>query len=699
MPEPEILKIPAVEAIAHFQAKGHHFGFDWRDTDAAEHLKSFTVAKAMEEDILQHIRGAVDAAMAKGETFRQFRGRLEPLLKSKGWWGRQSMLDPLTGKMRTVQLGSPRRLRIIFDTNLRMSYARGRWERIERVAAERPWLRYVSVLDERTRPDHAAWHGTVLRWDDPWWQTHYPPNGWRCRCLVQQLSDDDLKSFGFDPSSGPPPGSTEMRPWTNKRTGKVHQVPVGIDPGFQHNVGLLGRAPPLRAPDPKAMPELTRADATRERLGGQRGSNPGGTFLGADGVTRYVKFYDDPAQAYGEAVANRAYRELGLDAPVSALVRDEGRIVGVASELVENIGTLGTGRRLTKGRAQAVLRGYAADVWLANWDAVGSGLDNVVALAKGRTGVARIDQGGSLLFRAQAGRKRPEALGKITEWEGFADPGTNRHYARIFDKAGLTGADDLGRKALKQIAAIGNLRSRTRQFEDLVPEVAGIKAADRAAILEALLTRARALQTEIAPRVRQALRDKAKADEGLPDFEVRFKNQMGRAYETFRGRAVRKAGSTPRHGMTDPELTGVYAYTTEDTYWSYHRVNPGLRSKDPARVADVRDYRDTVNAALDKLPDHVGTVRRGTRLPDDVLAEHQVGKTVTYEAFTSTSTAHGFRRQHRFVIYSRHGKLIERYSGHEVEREVLFRAGSRFKVLEREERAGGEVHFRMMEVD
>jgi len=580
-----------------------------------------------------------------------------------------------------------------------MAHARGHWERIERVAAERPWLRYVSVLDARTRPDHAAWHGTILRWDDPWWETHYPPNGWRCRCLVQQLDDGDLEAFGFTPSDGPPAGSETTRPWTNKRTGETVEVPVGIDPGFAHNVGRLGAAAPLRATDPKAMPELTRADATRERLSGQLGSNPGGTFLGADGVTRYVKFYDDPAQAYGEAVANRAYRELGLDAPVSALVRDEGRIVGIASDLVENVGTLGSARRLTKGRAQAVLRGYAADVWLANWDAVGSGLDNVVALAKSRTGVVRIDQGGALLFRAQAGRKRPEALGKITEWEGFADASVNRHYARIFDKAGLSSADELGRKALNQIAAIGKLRLRTRQFESLVPEVAGIKAADRAAILEAMLKRARALETQTAPRIRRALRNKAAADKDLPAFEVRFRDWMGRDYQTFRRNAVRKTGSTPRHGMTDPELTGVYAYTTESSRWSYHRVNPGLRSKDPAQVADVRDYRDTVNAALDRLPDHVGTVRRGTVLPDDVLAAHQVGEIVTYKAFTSTSTGHGFSKPHRFTISSKRGKLIERYSGHEVENEVLFRAGTRFKVLEREDKGGGEVHFRMIEVD
>jgi len=244
VPEPEFLKVPPEEAIEHFRAKGYHVGFDWRDTDAAEHARSFTVAKAMRLDILEDIRAAVDTALAEGQSFASFVGELEPLLVKRGWWGRQPMTDPLTGETRIVQLGSLHRLRIIYDTNLRMAMAKGRWERIERVAPARPWLRYVSVRDARTRPQHRAWHGTVLPWDHPWWQSHYPPNGWRCRCTVMQLSDDDLEEFGLTPSQGPPPGQTT--PWTNKRTGETVEVPVGIDPGFQHNVGLLDLAAQAR---------------------------------------------------------------------------------------------------------------------------------------------------------------------------------------------------------------------------------------------------------------------------------------------------------------------------------------------------------------------------------------------------------------------------------------------------------------------
>ena len=239
MAKPEILAVPPVEAVEHFRAKGYHVGFGWLDTDAAEHLRSFTVAKAMRLDVLEDLRREVDRAIAAGITFEDFHKELEPRLKARGWWGRQRMVDPLTGESRVVQLGSPRRLRIIFDTNLRMSYAKGRWERIERVAESRPWLRYVAVQDARTRPEHMAWHGTVLPFDHPFWQTHYPPNGWRCRCTVEQLSDADLEEFGLTPSEGPPPGSGRTRPWTNKRSGETVRVPAGIDPGFQHNPGRL----------------------------------------------------------------------------------------------------------------------------------------------------------------------------------------------------------------------------------------------------------------------------------------------------------------------------------------------------------------------------------------------------------------------------------------------------------------------------
>ena len=90
------------------------------------------------------------------------------------------------------------------DDGWRAEYARDRWERIVRVAASRPYLRYTATLDNRTSEEHRRWHGTILRWDHPWWHDHYPPNGPGCRCTVIQLSDDDLEEYGYEVSNKPP---------------------------------------------------------------------------------------------------------------------------------------------------------------------------------------------------------------------------------------------------------------------------------------------------------------------------------------------------------------------------------------------------------------------------------------------------------------------------------------------------------------
>lgn len=234
------LNLPPAEAVEHFRAKGHRLSFDWRDVYADEHARVFTVAKVMELDVLADIRAEVDKAIADGITLPEFRRNLEPKLQEKGWWGRKRMVDPETGEEREVQLGSPRRLRIIYDTNLRTAYAAGSWERMQRTKEKRPYLRYVAIRDDRTRPQHAAWHNTVLPIDHPWWRTHYPPNGWRCRCSVQQLSERDLERYGYQLTERTRPSPT--REWTNPRTGQVRHIPKGIDPGFDYNVGISGQA-------------------------------------------------------------------------------------------------------------------------------------------------------------------------------------------------------------------------------------------------------------------------------------------------------------------------------------------------------------------------------------------------------------------------------------------------------------------------
>lgn len=241
--------LPPAEAIKYFESKGYKLGYSWQDTWHEEHAKAFTVAKAMSYDVLQDIRQAMDAAIRDGTTFEEFKNGLKPTLQAKGWWGRSAMPDPLTGETKNVQLGSTRRLGTIFHVNMRASYAAGHWERIQRSKETRAYLMYVAILDDRTRPGHRAWHAIILPVDHPFWQTHYPPNGWKCRCTVLQLSQRDLENMGLAVSTDGEVDDfmTRTNEFRNNRTGEVTKVPAGIDPGFGYNVGtahMRGVTPP-----------------------------------------------------------------------------------------------------------------------------------------------------------------------------------------------------------------------------------------------------------------------------------------------------------------------------------------------------------------------------------------------------------------------------------------------------------------------
>ena len=76
------------------------------------------------------------------------------------------------------------------------------------------------------RPLHLSWNKLVLPADDPWFKTHYPPNGWGCRCRVTAVSEANARRDGGRFGPAPDDG-------INPRTG----APNGIDKGFAYMPG------------------------------------------------------------------------------------------------------------------------------------------------------------------------------------------------------------------------------------------------------------------------------------------------------------------------------------------------------------------------------------------------------------------------------------------------------------------------------
>lgn len=235
IPTADAFNVPPAQAINYFKAKGLKPTFSYADMMDEAHDHAFTVAKMMDVDMLGQIRASLDAAMANGTSFKAWTDQITPILQSGGWWGRKEVLDPLTGQVIVAQLGSPWRLETIFRTNMQTAYAAGAWQEIVANAETAPLLMYDAVDDDRTRPLHASWDQRVAPVTSQWWLTHYPPNGYNCRCGVIQLSKDEADALGLQVSLDPPSdGNVE---WTNPRTGETTLIPKGIDPGFSHNPG------------------------------------------------------------------------------------------------------------------------------------------------------------------------------------------------------------------------------------------------------------------------------------------------------------------------------------------------------------------------------------------------------------------------------------------------------------------------------
>lgn len=237
MPEPKASAFPPKEALDWFKKKGLQPGFDYRDVWKEEHSNAFTVAKMLNADLLVEVRAMVEQALEQGQTYQQFAAVLKPLLVKSGWWGIQDMDDPLTGETKPVQLGSEGRIKIIYRTNMRTARAAGQWQRIERTKRAMPYLTYTIGPAREHRALHLSWRGITLPVDDPWWQTHMPPNGWGCHCGVRQISKFEYAKLQGDSGfkfAAPNDGTSE---WVNKRTGEAEVLPKGIEPGWDYNPG------------------------------------------------------------------------------------------------------------------------------------------------------------------------------------------------------------------------------------------------------------------------------------------------------------------------------------------------------------------------------------------------------------------------------------------------------------------------------
>ncbi|WP_170000336.1 phage minor head protein [Campylobacter sp. RM9328] len=187
--------------IEYLKAKRPEIHFDYDEIMHATHHSVFTVAKITRLDLLADIQSSLVDAANKGKGFKEWKNELLPTLAKKGWLGDVSVTDPRTGKTKQIYVGS-RRLKNIYNTNMRVAYSTARYN--SQINSDAEFFRYVAVIDGRTRASHRALHGVILPKADKFWDTHYPPNAWNCRCQVRAYTKRELDENGWSVSGNVP---------------------------------------------------------------------------------------------------------------------------------------------------------------------------------------------------------------------------------------------------------------------------------------------------------------------------------------------------------------------------------------------------------------------------------------------------------------------------------------------------------------
>lgn len=214
--------LPFKEQIEFFRRKANVPTNSYADIYNNEHDYAFVVAGANRNALLNDFRAAVDKAISEGTTLDEFRQDFAEIVEKHGW--------SYNGSFNW-------RTRIIYETNLNSSYQAGRYQQLR--DTKFPYLEYLhSDYVEHPRELHESWNHLVLDFNDPWWNTHFPPNGYGCQCRVRGRTKGDLKRMGKNgPDTAPVITCVDRVIGENSGNPRIVRVPEGIDPSFEHIPG------------------------------------------------------------------------------------------------------------------------------------------------------------------------------------------------------------------------------------------------------------------------------------------------------------------------------------------------------------------------------------------------------------------------------------------------------------------------------
>jgi SPP1 gp7 family putative phage head morphogenesis protein len=164
--------VPPQEAIDYFKGKKIVRKKAFEKLSSEARSASFTVSGVYKNDVLIGFRDELATALAEGRTQQETVKRFRDILAGAGH----------------KQL-SDFHLETVFRTNMQTAYGVGRRRSLEELKDDLPFWQYHATMDDRTRPRHAALNGMIQPHDSAFWDEHFPPWDFNCRCLVDATSE------------------------------------------------------------------------------------------------------------------------------------------------------------------------------------------------------------------------------------------------------------------------------------------------------------------------------------------------------------------------------------------------------------------------------------------------------------------------------------------------------------------------------
>ncbi len=287
---------------------------------AEAQVRAFAVGGMAKSQELKTIFQGLRKQMESGVSFADFKKEISTVIETRGWTGPKAW-----------------RVENIFRTNLQTAYQVGRYQQMADNAGNRPWWLYDAVMDGSTRATHAAQHGKVYRHDHPFWDTWFPPNGFRCRCSVRTLSERQLEDRGLTPETKDPTGKLvePIDPVTGRKLPARLMMPDrgfelnpgktvwgGVTDGARQTGGLYDPLPNLRGPAHYRRPGLVNVNPS------QIADLDEGRLL--DKGLSVAAYAAEFAKLYGEelAVVDAAGDPVLLSLRTFQIRDDQGKVIG-----------------------------------------------------------------------------------------------------------------------------------------------------------------------------------------------------------------------------------------------------------------------------------------------------------------------------------------------------------------------------------